>query len=163
MENINTNQLIRLFPPNKSTITQGDFRRTQGWMTNGYFAIQEKFEPKSSKSLRFIESEVDINKTVEAAKERLKSGKYRVAEIVNHFELQGTMIVKLHAKENGKAVAWCNPRFLSYVLQGCQFMRQIKIMIGDSYNDPILVVTEQRSPDDEVIVLGLVMPVRKED
>lgn len=154
MENINTNQLIRLFPPTKTSINISNFLHSQGWLTNGYFAIRSGFEPKVSKQYRFTDAEINFEKTIRDAEINITQDVYATAEIKNHFELQGVMIVKLQAE--GREV-WVNPRFLSYVLMGVQYLRNIRIKIGTDYNNPVLITT------DENEVLGLVMPVRKED
>jgi hypothetical protein len=154
MNTINSYQLIKLFPPTKTSINLGFFRRSEGWLTNGYFAIREMLEPKSSKSYRFVDSDVKVSSMITKAENNITQGVYAVAEIANHFELNGVMLVKLQAE--GRE-AWVNPRFLSYLLQGCYYMKNLKIQIGTDINNPVLVT------DSEGGILGLVMPFRRNE
>lgn len=159
MKTLSNHALLRAFPPTKSIIFQSQFRRSSGWLTNGFFAIRENLEPKSSKDYRFVESDVNISRILSDLEKKIASRDtvfYESAEILNQLEVSfdKTFLVKL---KSANFTGWCNPRLLAYALQGCYFFKDLKIMIGQNTTDPIAIV------DDGNQILAMVMGFRHEE
>lgn len=154
MKTLSNHALLRAFPPTRTTFFDR-FQSTEGWLTNGYFIIKEQLEPKSSRAYRYQKSDVKAQSVVDKTSKNL--GEYEVAEIQNQLKISfdKTFLIKLES-ESGKFV-WCNPRYISYVLQGLSVFQDLKIMIGKDYTDPI-VFTDQ---DNQI--LAMVMGFRNEE
>lgn len=151
MKTLDAYSLQRAFPPTLATVGI-NLKKNDGWITNGFFIIRAALEPKISQRVRFIETDAKYSEIVEKWEKELP--KYEVATVVNDIRVcfDKTFLVKL---KSASYEVWCNPKLLSYVLNGTGD-RKLEIKIGEAFTKPILLMR-----DDQV--LGGVMPFRNPD
>lgn len=137
MKTITLQQLSTIYRPTKSLIDVKHFQRSGGWLTNRFFLIREELEPRSSQDYRFKDSDVDVRVVIDSTINKLRN--YEEAQVVNHIEVSsiGDFLIKLKSENYD---AWVNPRYISYLYQGMEFFKDLKIMIGKDIGDPIVFV-----------------------
>lgn len=156
MKTVTKEQLLKTFPPTKAIVNLSQFQLSEGWLTNGFFAVKKQLEPKSSKQYRFRETKIRVMSVVEKTTKKLNE--YQEADILNYIELQvwsrsKSFLIKLKSEDYE---VWVNPQYISYLYQGMEFFKDLKIMIGKDINDPIAFVVDGE-------IQGLVIGFRNQE